>query len=325
MGLLETVGLAAGISAVGGIASSIGSNASNKKIQQMNNEFNERMLNKQMDYNTSMYNRQLSDALQYSDPSFIRQRQEAAGYNSGVLAAGGNLGSAVSTPSAQGVNPPQSANRTADFSQIGESIAGAMNFLREAKLSRSQGNLLDTQAMNMRIESKYIAAKAVADLNETLSRTKNNEARTATENMLRSIRKDMVESETALNQEQAQNAAVARRGMIVENAMKSIQLKWLPAQIRMDLGNGAADIALKKAQKQLTDKQAEHEVQKLIQTVVNTNGKQLENQFNADTYNDRLKQVKEVLFNLIYDTDKLGFFKTGARALSNFGIPDNVH
>ena len=42
-------GAAAGVSAIGGAASTRASNQANKEIAQMNNEFNEKMLEKQMD------------------------------------------------------------------------------------------------------------------------------------------------------------------------------------------------------------------------------------------------------------------------------------
>ena len=43
---------AAGIGAAGAIGSSIASNKGNSNIAQQNNAFNEKMLQKQMDYNT---------------------------------------------------------------------------------------------------------------------------------------------------------------------------------------------------------------------------------------------------------------------------------
>ena len=51
----------AGISAVGGVASTYASNQANKEIAMMNNAFNAKMLEKQMSYNKEMYNTQLGD------------------------------------------------------------------------------------------------------------------------------------------------------------------------------------------------------------------------------------------------------------------------
>lgn len=317
-GALMGIG-AAGVSAAAGTASSIASNRANANIQQMNNAFNERMLDKQMKYNTVMYERQLADQLQYSDPTFLRNRMEKAGYNAGVLSAGGNLGQAVSIPVAQGVTPPQAAHRTADYSGIGESIAGAADLIQRYRLSDSAAQKNSAEADNLRIEGKYIASRAIADLTKTLSEAKNNEARTVTEDLLRSLRKDMLESEKSLNVQQARNLAVARRGMIIQNTMDSTKLQFLPAQLRMQLANGAADIALKKAEQDLTSKQVEHEVQKMLSTIVSTQGKALENQFQSDSYRTRLGIVKRELFDLIYSADKFGLTKLAARMAETFG------
>ena len=164
-----------------------------------------------------------------------------------------------------------------------------------------------------------IYLRAIADLTKTLSEAKNNEARTVTEDLLRSLRKDMLESEKSLNVQQTRNLAVARRGMIIQNTMDSTKLQFLPAQLRMQLANGAADIALKKAEQDLTSKQVEHEVQKMLSTIVSTQGKALENQFQSDSYKDRLGIVKRELFDLIYSADKLGLTKLAARMAETFG------
>ena len=51
----------------------------------------------------------------------------------------------------------------------------------------------------------------------------------------------------------------------------------------------------------------------------------MQNQYDAETYHDRVKMVTESLFNAIYDTDRVGIFKTMSRAFSSFGVPDGVH
>ena len=269
---------AAGISAAAGIGSNIASNNANKDIQQQSNAFNEKMLDKQIAYNKEMYAQQLSDNLKYSDPAFLRNRLEGAGYNAGVLAAGGHLGQSVSSASMQGVNPPQSANRVADYSGIGDAIGGAVDLYNRSRLSQAQTNKTDVEAQNLRIEGKYIAQKAIADLNRILAETKNAEARTVTEDTLRGIRRDMLAMETDLNREQAQKVAVERRGQILQNTMMSTTLQFLPQQIKLSIANAAADVALKHSQNRLTAKQVEHEAEKIASTIkgIQLTSKQIE-------------------------------------------------
>ena len=89
--------IGAGITAAGGVASSVASNKGNANIAQQGNAFNEKMLDKQMAYNKEMYQQQLGDQWnfyndakqnswdmfnatnEYNSASAQRERLEAAG------------------------------------------------------------------------------------------------------------------------------------------------------------------------------------------------------------------------------------------------------
>ena len=73
----------------------------------------------------------------------------------------------------------------------------------------------------------------------------------------------------------------------------------MPQVQKLQLAQGAADIALKYSQKKLTDKQAEHEIEKLAETVVRADGQALQNQFDSDTYRDRVTSVRVALWNAV--------------------------
>lgn len=99
-----------GLTGLGGIISgTIGSkrnlqaqretNTMNYKIAQMNNEYNNRQFERQLDYNWDMWKAQTA----YDSASAQRQRLEAAGLNPYLMMSGGNAGSAASALS---VNPP---------------------------------------------------------------------------------------------------------------------------------------------------------------------------------------------------------------------------
>ena len=83
----------------------------------------------------------------------------------------------------------------------------------------------------------------------------------------------------------------------------------------MQLALGAADIALKYSQKNLTEKQAQHEIEKLAETVVRANGQAMQNQYDAETYRDRVKTVKETLWNIMHEADYAGLGKLIGRII----------
>lgn len=313
---------------LGGIMSVLGGAAtmsqidSNEHLANKTNRFNERMMQKQMDYNTEMYERQLSDSLKYSDPQFLRARLENAGYNAGVLAAGGNVGQAVNSPQAQGVTPPHGVGYPVDYSTFAETIGGAADLALRAKMNQSEIAKINAETDQLRIENKYRAQKLLSEIGEKLATTKDANARAATEDLLRSIRKDMLTQEVATNQEQARKIAVERRGIIIDNAMKSTQLQFLPQQLRLQISNGAADIALKKAQQKMTETEVKHEVRKMINTVIEGQGKQLQVQFDKQSFDKRLKMVEYELIKAINSQSDVGVIGAFNNMLYNTGIVD---
>ncbi len=85
---------------------------------------------------------------------------------------------------------------------------------------------------------------------------------------------------------------------VTENLTRRQELSFLPQAQKLQLAQGAADIAFRYSQKNLTDKQARHEVEKLAETVVRANGQALQNQFDADTYDARAKSAGNESFRV---------------------------
>ncbi len=306
-----------GIMSVLGGATTIAQIDSNEHMANKTNRFNERMLQKQMDYNSAMYERQLSDNLKYSDPQFLRARLENAGYNAGVLASGGNVGQAVNSPQAQGVTPPRGTAIPLDYSGFADTIGAATDFALRARMNQSEIAKINAETDQLRIENKYRAQKLLSEIGEKLATTKDANARAATEDLLRSIRKDMLTQEVATSQEQARKIAVERRGIIIENAMKSAQLQVLPQQLRISLANGVADLALKKANKQLTSAQASHELRKLVETNIRSEIARKQLQWDSRTLEKRVKMVTAELERLLNNRGAQGSLGSIA---SSFGV-----
>ena len=196
-------------------------------------------------------------------------------------------------------------------------------------MTGSQRNIQNAQADNLRIEGKYISSKAIAELYKTYNEAKNDDERVAIQRVLSSIQKDLSASQVAVNNENVRQIQAQTKIAVTENLLREQELKFLPQAQKLQLAQGAADIALKYAQKNLTEKQAQHEIEKLAETVARTSltdqqywterantvnaqlentSRQTENQFQFETYRDRVKIVKEELL----------------RAINNSG-PDNLY
>lgn len=327
------------LAAAGGVASSVIGNKSNSSISQNSNEFNEKMLDKQMAYNTEMYNKQLGDqwkfyndakqnawdVAEYNSAPAQRQRLEVAGLNPYMMMSGGNAGSAESvgaatSPSAQGVTPPTSASYTADYSGIAQALGAMVDRIQ----SEPERDKLRAETDNLRIEGKYKAAESIARIANIRANTHTMKGRLALDKLIYSIDKDLKSSQMAVNSQNLANMRAEEKFKNVQTLIADKQLSFMDATQKMDLAEKAANIQLKYAQGALTRKQVEHEIKKIAETEVRTSlgveqitGQQLsnqaqrqENRFNADTYKDRVNTVHETLFNLVFDTDKVGASKT---------------
>lgn len=354
--------IGAGASLIGGASSSAMQNHANKEIAQMNNAFNEKMFDKQIAYNKEMYQQQLgdqwkfyndakqnswdlyNDQKEYNSASAQRERLEAAGLNPYLMMSGGSAGVAQGgsspsggSPSAQGVTPPTATPYSADYSGVTAGLGRAIDLLA----TMPDRKVKEAQADNLRIEGKYIAGKAIAQILQMRTEAKTKQARLALDRLIADFDNNLKVSNMAVNDQNIAESKARTQLSITENLMRQKELDFLPQAQKLQLAQGAADIALKYSQKKLTDEQAKHEVQKLSETIARTEltnqqywteqantvnaqlqntRNQIENQFTSETYKTRVRLIEESLFDAIYNTDKIGIFKTGARFLQSLGV-----
>ena len=354
--------IGAGASLIGGAGATAAQNAANKEIAQMNNAFNEKMFDKQVAYNKEMYHQQLgdqwkfyndakqnswdlyNDQKEYNSASAQRERLEAAGLNPYLMMSGGSAGVAQggsspsgAAPSAQGVTPPTATSYSADYSGITAGLGRAIDVLS----SMPDRKVKEAQADNLRIEGKYVAGKAMAQILQMRTEAKTKEARLALDKLIADFDNNLKVSNMAVNEQNIAESKARTQLAVTENLIRNQELSFLPQAQKLQLAQGAADIAFRYSQKNLTDKQARHEVEKLAETVARTQltnqqywtesantvnaqlqntRNQIENQFTSETYKTRVRLIEESLFDVIYNTDKIGLFKTGARFLQSLGV-----
>ena len=338
MGVVQGLtGLAgAGITAGANTAATVMTNNTNKQIAQMNNEFNEKMLNKQMDYNKEMYQQQLGDqwsfyndakenqwkmyedTKEYNSASAQRERLEAAGLNPYLMMSGGNAGVAASNsapagsaPAGQGVNIPTASPYAADYSGLAQGVGQAIDAYNQIRLQKAQQGKISAEENNIRIEGKYKAASMIAEIANKMQNTKSQAAKTALETIMTGVQKDLIRAQTDKVKGETTYNAILARGAAVDNLMKSETLKVLPQQLQNSLAQQTADIAVKYAQRDLTKKQVDHEVEKIVQrgligaqtdaTSIANNGAVQQQQYFADTYkiqkNKLIAEMRKAILN----------------------------
>ena len=207
-------------------------NQMNYKINQMNNQFNERMAIQQRNWQENMWNKENA----YNTASAQRQRLEEAGLNPYLMMNGGSAGVAQSVGTGASASSSGSAVMQpfqADYSGIGSSIGNIFQYeLMQSEKSQLQGarQLADAKAM------------------ETLSNIDWGKLTDETRNYLKSTGLARAQLGYAKEQQEVDNMAMTglimraqRVGMLLDNDAKGILNKYLDQQQQLDLNVKAAD------------------------------------------------------------------------------------
>lgn len=207
-------------------------NRMNYKINQMNNQFNERMAIQQRNWQENMWNKENA----YNTASAQRQRLEEAGLNPYLMMNGGSAGVAQSVGSGSAASSSGSAVMQpfqADYSGIGSSIGNIFQYeLMQSEKSQLQGarQLADAKAM------------------ETLSNIDWGKLTAETRDYLKSTGLARAQLGYAKEQQEADNMSMTglilrsqRSGMLLDNEAKGILNKYLDQQQQSDLNVKAAD------------------------------------------------------------------------------------
>lgn len=207
-------------------------NQMNYKINQMNNQFNERMAIQQRNWQENMWNKENA----YNTASAQRQRLEEAGLNPYLMMNGGSAGVAQSAGTGSAASASGNAVMQpfqADYSGIGSSIGNIFQYeLMQSEKSQLQGarQLADAKAM------------------ETLSNIDWGKLTDETRSYLKSTGLARAQLGYAKEQQEADNMAMTglimraqRSGMLLDNEAKGILNKYLDQQQQLDLNVKAAD------------------------------------------------------------------------------------
>lgn len=138
-----------------GLISNNQTNKTNMKINQMNNEFNERMMDKQIAYEQEMWQKNN----EYNSASAQAQRWRDAGFNPTLMMQNGNAGvaSSGSVSQASAASPVAMQSYTPNVSGFIDVMTTLMNNVRQAKVDEANIDFLGAQ-------SDYLRAKGLQEV-----------------------------------------------------------------------------------------------------------------------------------------------------------------
>lgn len=244
-------------------------NQMNYKINQMNNQFNERMAIQQRNWQENMWNKENA----YNTASAQRQRLEEAGLNPYLMMNGGSAG--VAQSAGTGATASSSGNAVmqpfqADYSGIGSSIGNIFQYeLMQSEKSQLQGarQLADAKAM------------------ETLSNIDWGKLTEETRNYMKSTGLARAQLGYAKEQQEVDNMATTglimraqRSGMLLDNESKRIMNKYLDQQQQLDLNVKAADYYQRMAAGYLSYAEAKKALAEEALAAARTRGQNISNE-----------------------------------------------
>ena len=282
--------LAAGITAVAGLAASSASNSSNKEIASNANAFNERMLDKQIQYNNEMYERQLQDNLKYSDPSYIRDRLQMAGYNPSLVGTE-NVGAAVSSPQVQGINPPRAQTYQADYRVASNAGGQAFQLAQNAKSVDAEADYKKSLAEQVKVDLQTQQQMNMAKLANLIENTNNVRLRNAYQDTMNRWQDRFNEIDYSLRTSTEKQIIAQTEGQLISNNINSVNLQWLPMEKRLACSNVMADTAVKYATKELTESEVVTEGARACLMYAQEQNEGLAYQFGVASFDQRLDNL----------------------------------
>lgn len=272
---LSLAGATLGAAAIGGFGSLLSNlfgsknqssaNATNVHLAQLNNEFNERMMEKQMDYNLEMWNKQNA----YNTPAEQMKRLKDAGINPYMALGSVQSGQAGSVG---GVNPAQGTSARVeafqpDFSGIGQAAQNYVaNKIMEDTASADIG-VKNQQEEQLRIENQYKEAQLAAQVMELSERANNWKERNVAQRIENKYLDEQFSSDILESKRRSALIEQQTRSELINQAIQRVHLANLPRQYQLEFSAMMANTALAVAQETLTRRQAGHEIQKQIETV----------------------------------------------------------
>lgn len=323
MAIGTMMGIGAGVSALTGIGSSLANkhsvdktNETNMQIAQMNNEWSEKMMEKQMAYNTEMWEK----VADYNSlPNKMQQAREA-GVNP-YMALGGNAFGSISAPSANSVSLPSPSQVQAqpaqyDFSSVSSSVLAGMDLFQKAQLMKSQQSNIDASTDQLRIENKYRAMKLVSEIAEKMANTKDTQAKAVYQQIINEYAEQGIKTDLEIKNQTISNMKETFRGLVLENAMTSEQLRAYPEQVRAQLGLTASQILLNQSNAKLSQQKMVESVYNQWKTDAERKGIQINNSILR-------KAAKDIVEKYYYEKEQIRLNRNPAGAYGIWNVLSN--
>ncbi len=271
-----------GSSLVGGILGSSSQNSANStniKLNQMNNDFQMAMMQKQMDYNTDMWRKQNA----YNSPSAQVQRLKDAGLNPYMFMSGGNntgvaqSANGVSLPSSSPAHVQPNTGISNMFVQMADYM---MTYVQNKARIRKE----NAEAENQEIKNKYAAAREIVELDKMDSERMSNDAKRHLNDIETSLKRSTYSSDVQqaqlMNDQTKTNIDLMKTqidSFALDSELKRLNIKGWQQEFTSRLALTNAQISSLYAAGTLSLAQANKARQDALESIARTNGIKIDN------------------------------------------------
>ena len=317
MGFFQTLGnaigsaaggnlIGAGVSLLGGLMgrqNNSDTNKANLSIARENNALQRQMFYDQLAFNERMWQKNND----YNTPSAQMQRYLSAGLNPYMM-FGQNGGSGVSASPASGVQPPQLNTPTMQSYDPSASFSSAGNFLSDAQIKRAQVENIREDTKQKAVDNLSRNAENLSRIEKLVSETHSNYARAAlssVEHELKLATFDSVVYQAELQnrsiEEQNQLTYQTRLGVELDNIFKDMHNRYYPSQISAELARVWSQVKLNQAQTAVSFAQQKKLAADTVESVLRANKMEIENKY-IDRLSDAMVRSAEAnTYSTYYD------------------------
>lgn len=252
MGALAGTLVSAGtglLTSILGLKSQNSANKTNMKIAQMNNEWSERMMDKQHMYDVEMWNKNN----EYNDPAKQVERLKGAGINPALALGSIGTGQASGGSSVSLPSPSRAEVKPLNY----EGFSNAINNSIQMFMALSRNNA-EIGALDKRIDNETALARArIAEMyEETRSKKFHNELNDITRDLqIQNQQEDFLRKVQERSNMEEQNKLVKQQ-IIAQQLLNAN----LPERLSLEL-------AVMASQRHLNSKNAKHEIGQIIDTL----------------------------------------------------------
>lgn len=294
------------LSSLLGMASNSETNSTNRQIAQMNNQWSERMLDKQIAYNKEQWNKEAAwnEKMwnmnnEYNSASAQAQRFREAGLNPALVMGGSNAGTASSgsAPSGNSIGLPSPStipmqSYQPDLSGVSNAILGYMNI-------SAQNKKTNEETKQIHIDNQTRAVENAVRIYELLTKIDGTKYENTIKKHLAAEFPDYLQGKmdyTKAVTNQANSQALVNeetaRGLLVQRAMNVVHLIHLPQKYQLEFSSMMANTALAVANKELTDNKAITEILNWSKTIEETDKVKLDNDLIRSTFDSMVEKAK---------------------------------